>query len=105
MGTKATDYLHLTEDKHQQALYRLAAVGQYLYDTMAGDEDSDRPEPMPAMAMECVRKAQRQIDLAIKHGQRTRRRCLGGDLKLVEWPYDEPSPSRPASRERQADES
>jgi hypothetical protein len=52
-----------------------------------------------------VRKAQRQIDLAIKHGQRTRRRCLGGDLKLVEWPYDEPSPSRPASRERQADES
>jgi hypothetical protein len=100
MGTKATDYLHLTEDKHQQALYRLAAVGQYLYDTMAGDADSDRSEPMPAMAMECVREAQRQIDLAIKHGQRTRRRCLGGDLKLVERPYNEvATPRKQAERE------
>jgi hypothetical protein len=80
----ASDFVHLTEDPHQQALYRLAAVAQYLYDTMAGDVDSDRPEPMPQMAMECVREAQRQIDLAIKHGQRTRRTCLGGDLELVE---------------------
>lgn len=80
----ASDFLHLTEDRRQQALYRLAAVGQYLYDTMAGDADSDRPEPMPAMAMECVREAQRQIDLAIKLGQRTRRECLGGHLELVE---------------------
>ncbi len=82
----ATDFVRLTEDKHQQALYRLAAVGQYLYDTMAGDADSDRPEPMPAMAMEHVREAQRQIDLAIKHGQRTRRECLGGEIELVERP-------------------
>ena len=80
------DYVRLTDDHHQQALYRLAAVGQYLYDTMAGDEDSDRPEPLPQMAMECVRVAQRQIDLAIKHGQRTRRECLGGHLRLVERP-------------------
>jgi hypothetical protein len=80
----ASDFVHITEDKHQQALYRLAAVGQYLYDTMAGDADSDRAEPMPAMAMECVREAQRHIDLAIKHGQRTRRECLGGHLELVE---------------------
>jgi hypothetical protein len=80
----AADFVKLTDDQHQQALYRLAAVGQYLYDTMAGDADSDRPEPMPAMAMEHVREAQRQIDLAIKHGQRTRRRCLGGQLDLVE---------------------
>lgn len=91
MGTRTSDYLRLTEDNHQQALYRLAAVGQYLYDTMAGNEDSDRPEPLPQMAMECVREAQRQIDQAIKHGQRTRRRCLGGDLKLVERPYNEVS--------------
>jgi hypothetical protein len=85
----ATDFLHLTEDRHQQALYRLAAVGQYLYDTMNGDQESDRetPDPLPLMAMECVREAQRQIDLAIKHGQRSRRRCLGGDLRLVERPY------------------
>lgn len=82
--TPASDFVHITADKHQQALYRLAAIGQYLYDTMAGDEDSDRSEPMPAMAMECVREAQRQIDLALKHGQRTRRECLGGHLKLVE---------------------
>jgi hypothetical protein len=73
-----------TDDKHQRALYRLAALAQYLYDTMAGDAESDRPEPMPQMAMECVREAQRQIDLAIKHGQRTRRECLGGHLELVE---------------------
>jgi hypothetical protein len=57
----AADFVKLTDDQHQQALYRLAAVGQYLYDTMAGD-----------------------ADLAIKHGQRTRRRCLGGQLDLVE---------------------
>lgn len=79
-------YVTLTKDAHQQALYRLAAIDQYLYDTMAGDEESDRPEPLPAMAMECVREAQRQILLAIKHGQRTRRRCLGGHLELVEQP-------------------
>jgi hypothetical protein len=80
----ASDYVRLTEDKHQQALYRLAAVDQYLYDTMAGDEDSDRPEPLPLLSMECVREAQRQIMLAIKHGQRTRRECLGGHLVLTE---------------------
>lgn len=82
--SRADDFVKLTEDPHQQALYRLAAVGQYLYDTMAGDEDSDRPEPLPLMAMECVREAQRQIDKAIKNGQRTRRECLGGHLELVE---------------------
>jgi hypothetical protein len=84
MTIKPSDFVHLTEDKHQQALYRLAAAGQYLYDTMAGDEDSDRPEPLPVLSMECVREAQRQIDLAIKHGQRTRRECLGGQIELVE---------------------
>jgi hypothetical protein len=79
-------YIHLSEDRHQQALYRLAAVGQYLYDTMNGDADSDRdtPDPLPLLAMEQVREVQRLIDLAIKHGQITRRRCLGGDLELIE---------------------
>jgi hypothetical protein len=94
MASKPRDFVHLTEDKHQQALYRLAAVGQYLYDVMAGNADSDRPEPLPLMAMECVREAQRQIDLAIKHGQRTRRGCLGGHLVLVEregWLASEPT--------------
>ena len=78
--------VHLTEDKHQQALYRLAAVEQYLYDVMNGDEESDRdtPDPLPLLSMECVREAQRQIMAAIKHGQRTRRECLGGHLELVE---------------------
>lgn len=84
MSAKVSHYVHLTDDKHQQALYRLAAIDQYLYDTMAGDEDSDRPEPLPLMAMECVREAQRQIQAAIKHGQRTRPECLGGHLELVE---------------------
>jgi hypothetical protein len=95
MGTRAADYLHLTEDGHQQALYRLAAVAQYLYDTMNGDAESDRDtsDPLPQLAMESVREAQRQIDFAIKHGQRTRRRCLGGDLKLVERPYDDETSS------------
>ena len=80
------DELALTEDRHQQALYRLAAVTQYLYDTMNGDEDSDRstPDPLPLMAMESVREAQRLLDKAIKDGQRTRRECLGGHLELVE---------------------
>lgn len=81
--TLASRYVKLTEDRHQQALYRLAAVGQYLYDTM-GDRGSDRPAPLPLMAMEPLWEAQRLIDLAIKHGQRTRRDCLGGQLELVE---------------------
>jgi hypothetical protein len=98
----SADFLHLTQDKHQQALYRLAAVGQYLYDTMGGDADSDRPEPMPALAMECVREAQRQIDLAIRHGQRTRRSCLGGDLRLIEWPYTAASPIRDSDLTKEA---
>lgn len=79
-------YLRLTEDRHQQALYRLAATAQYLYDTMNGDADSNRatPDPLPLMAMEPLREAQRLLDLAIKNGQRTRRQCLGGHLELVE---------------------
>lgn len=85
-GRRRSPYVTLTEDRHQQALYRLAAVGQYLYDTMNGDAESDRdtPDPLPQLAMEQVREAQRLIDLAIKHGQRTRRRCIGGELRLVE---------------------
>lgn len=81
-----SDYVKLTEDRHQQALYRLAAVGQYLYDTMNGDAESDRdtPDPLPLMSMEKVREVQRLIDEAIKHGQRTRRECLGGQLVLQE---------------------
>lgn len=79
-------YIRLTDDRHQQALYRLAAVGQYLYDTMNGDADSDRdtPDPLPLIAMESVREVQRLIDKAIKDGQRTRRMCLDGHLELVE---------------------
>mgnify|MGYP003575497979 CR=1 FL=1 len=82
----SSDLLKLTEDRHQQALYRLAAVAQYLYDTMNGDEGSERDiaDPLPLMAMEPLREAQRQIDLAIKNGQRSRRRCLGGQIQLVE---------------------
>lgn len=85
-GQTGSAYVRLTEDRHQQALYRLAAVAQYLYDTMNGDAESDRPtpDPLPQMAMEPLREAQRQIDLAIKEGQRTRRKCLGGHLDLVE---------------------
>lgn len=81
---KMGGYLRLTDDPHQQALYRLAALGQYLFDTMGSGPESDRPRPMPVIAMEHVWEAQRQIDLAIKQGQRTRRRCLGGELELVE---------------------
>ncbi len=78
--------MKLTEDRHQQALYRLSAVAQYLYDTMNGDAESDRdtPDPLPVLSMEQVREVQRLLDLAIKHGQRTRRECLGGELELVE---------------------
>lgn len=81
-------YVRLTEDRHQQALYRLEAVAEYLYDTMNGNAESDRPtpDPLPQMAMEQVREVQRRLDLAIKHGQRTRRKCLGGHLDLVERP-------------------
>lgn len=88
----AGQYVRLTEDRHQQALYRLAAVGQYLYDTMNGNERSDRdaPDPLPAMAMEKVREAQMAINLAIKHGQRARRQCIGGQLELVERVGDIP---------------
>lgn len=86
MSSSQGDYLRLTDDRHQQALYRLAAVAQYLYDTMNGDAESDRdiPDPLPVISMEQVREAQRVIDLAIKHGQRTRRECLGGQLVLCE---------------------
>lgn len=82
----ASDFVKLTEDRHQQALYRLAAVTQYLYDTMNGDDESDRdtPDPLPLLSMEKVREAQRLLDAAIKQGQRTRRECLGGHLQLVE---------------------
>jgi hypothetical protein len=92
----AADLVKLTEDRHQQALYRLAAVAQYLYDTMNGDADSDRdvPDPLPLMSMEQVREAQRLIDLAIKHGQRTRRECLGGHIELVERPGPWVDPAR-----------
>jgi len=69
---------------HQVALWRLAAVDQYLYDTMAGDAESERPEPLPLLAMEKVREAQAAIHQAIKNGQRTRRTCLGGEMKLAE---------------------
>jgi hypothetical protein len=74
------------DDRQQVALWRLAAVAQYLYDTMNGDAESDReaPDPLPLLAMEPVREAQRLIDLAIKNGQRTRRRRIGGELELRE---------------------
>lgn len=72
-------------DPHQLALYRLVAVAQYLYDT-TGDADSDRPSPLPGLATEHLRKAQAEIDEAIKQGQRTRRRCIGGELVLRETP-------------------
>lgn len=86
----------LTEDRHQQALYRLAAVAQYLYDTMNGSPRSDRTadDPLPALSMERVREAQDAIDAAIKNGQRTRRTCLAGQLELIER---EPPP-RPKAR-------
>lgn len=97
-GGAVNDYVHLTEDRHQQALYRLAAVAQYLYDTMNGDEESDRaiPDPLPPLAMEPLRGAQNLIDLAIKYGQRTRRECLGGELKLVERPGPQVESVEPA---------
>lgn len=102
MGDPFTDrgFICLSDDRHQQALYRLSALGQYLYDTMNGDEDSDRdtPDPLPLLSMECVREAQRQIDRAIKNGQRTRRRCLGGELELIERPGPQAPPTRKEPR-------
>ncbi len=79
-------YLQLDVDKHQQALWRLAAVSQYLYDTMAGDSKSDRPEPLPGLAMDAVRQAQACLDRALMYGARTRPRkeCSGGQIELVE---------------------
>lgn len=77
----------LQADRHQAALQRLAAAAQYLYDTMGGDHRSSEPtarSPLPLLATESVRDAQRAIDKAIKDGQRTRRSCLGGELVLVE---------------------
>lgn len=73
-------------DPHQRALFRLAAVEQYLYDTMNGDSESNRdsPDPLPTLAMEPVREAQRQIALAIKHGQRTHRECIASQIVLSE---------------------
>ena len=90
----------LTEDRHQQALYRLSAAAQYLYDTMNGDHRSSEtgvrpPDPLPQMAMERVREAQIAIEDAIKHGQRTRRRCLGGELEL----HERPGPQCPDTHE------
>jgi len=81
-----TRFLHLTEDRAQQAIFRLAAVDQYLYDVMNGDDESDRdrPDPLPSLPMDHVREAQRQIRDALKYAQRTRRRCVGGELELVE---------------------
>lgn len=79
------------DDRHQVALWRLSAVEQYLYDVMNGDEESDRdhPDPMPALAMESVRDAQRAIREAIRVGQRARRKCIGGELELREdWKLD-----------------
>lgn len=74
------------DDRHQVALWRLAAVEQYLYDTMNGDHESDRmtPDPMPKLAIEQVREAQQCIRRAIREGQRTRRSCIGGEMELAE---------------------
>ena len=72
-----------TDDAHQQSLYRLAAVSQYLYDCFGNN--TNRGE-LPLLALEQVRKAQDAIDEAIKQGQRVRRRCLGGELDLIEKP-------------------
>lgn len=80
-------------DRHQVALWRLAAVAQYLYDTMAGDGDSDRGSPLPSLATESLREAQRLIDVAIKDGQRTRRSCIAGQVELCEMWKDEPDTS------------
>lgn len=74
----------LGADPHQVALWRLAAVYQYIYDTMHGDSGSDRGSPLPILATESLRQAQRLIDQAINDGQRTRRSCIGGELVLVE---------------------
>jgi hypothetical protein len=81
-------YKRVDDDPLQEALERLSAVGQYLYDTMNGDEDSDRdrPDPLPAVAMECVRRAQVAVDEAIRLGSRRDRRKVGrSGLKLVEY--------------------
>lgn len=77
----------LTTDKHTRALARLAAVDQYLYDTMGGDWKSDRPMPLPGLAMEHVRRAQHEIHLAIRAACRTRR-LDGPSIKLTEAPDD-----------------
>lgn len=75
------------DDQHRVTLERLAAVGQYLYDTMNGDAasgDQRPPDPLPELAMEHVRAAQAAIDAAIKAGQRARPGCVGGELDLAE---------------------
>jgi len=82
-SARAKGRVVLTDDKHQQSLYRLAAVGQYLYDSFGSDENRGG---LPLLALEKVREAQDAIDEAIKQGQRTRRRCIGGEIKLVERP-------------------
>jgi hypothetical protein len=82
----------VSDDPHVAALWRLAGVAQYLYDTMGGDYRSsgDRPSPLPALATENLREAQRRIDKAIGAGLRIRRVCLGGELDLVEFWRDRP---------------
>lgn len=88
MAEPLPPYIRLTDDRHQQALWRLSAVSQYLYDTMNGDSDSDRDrsDPLPLIAMEKVRDIQALLDEAIKQGQRTRRSCIGGEIVLAEQP-------------------
>lgn len=77
----------LTVDPHTAALFRLAAVTQYLYDTTGGDNFSSEQfhrSPLPEMATEKVREAQRLLHEAVKDGQRVRRVCIGGELTLTE---------------------
>jgi hypothetical protein len=70
-------------DRHLVGLWRLSAVSQYLYDTMAGGT-SIADGPLPLMAMEKVREAQEAIDDAIRLGRRARPAVLGGEMQLVE---------------------
>ena len=73
-----------------ETLFRLAAVSQYLYDTMNGDHLSkhhdSRKDPLPPLAMESVREAQRLLLQAVKDGQREHRVFVGGQIKLSESP-------------------
>lgn len=81
--------------RHEAAMRRLAAVGQYLYDTMNGDGDSssdERPsDPLPELAMEHIRQAQELLYKALGAGRRACRADVDGLVLVERWSAASPS--------------